>query len=81
MQDTIAEINKSILLLEGKLRSDFPELVKYIPEMPVKLSYEADTDIKIKNLEDYYNSLKELMQHYALSHEKLDTFQRTRPKR
>ncbi len=65
-----AEINKDILSLESIITKQFPELSKYIGEMPVKISYKAGDEISIKNLEDYYNSLNELITHYAVSHKK-----------
>ena len=70
MKSNLIQINDCILSLENTIRKDFPELVKYIGEMPVKISYTIDSEINIKNLRDYYNSLKELMDHYALTHKK-----------
>ena len=70
MKNKIA-INKDILNLENLINKEFPELSKYISEMPVKISYKAGTEISSKNLKDYYNSLNELIEHYALSHKKI----------
>jgi hypothetical protein len=70
MEHNNVKINKDILSLENAIRRDFPELIKYIVEMPFKISYPIDSEIDIKNLNDYYNSLKELMEHYALTHKK-----------
>lgn len=62
------EINKAILKVENLINTEFPELSKYIGEMPVNISYKAGVEISIENLKDYYNSLNELIKHYALSH-------------
>lgn len=62
------EINKDILCITNTLRKKFPELSKYMSEMPVKISYDIDAKISSKNLKDYYDSLNELMNHYAITH-------------
>ena len=64
------EINKDILDIENVISKEFPELSKYIGEMPVKISYKVGDEITTENLKDYYNSLNELIKHYALSHKK-----------
>lgn len=64
------KINEDILNIESVINKQFPELSKYIGEMPVKISYKVVDEISSKNLKDYYNSLNELIKHYALSHKK-----------
>lgn len=50
---------------------EYPELSKYIKEMPVNIS-ENDTDaINMKNMKEYYNSLVELLTEYSKTHKPL----------
>ncbi len=64
---TAAELEKKILNITMKIDKEFPELSKYINEMPVK-EFERDKDANMKSLEEYYNSLKELFGKYSKSH-------------
>ncbi|WP_255069016.1 hypothetical protein [Lacihabitans sp. LS3-19] len=58
--------DKEIINITMKIQKDFPELTKFIAEMPVKTSDEKG--INVKNLEEYYNSLVDLIGEYAETH-------------
>ncbi len=60
--------NKAILDITLKINSEFPELSKYISEMPVTIPDVEDPQINIKNLKEYYNSLDTLMKKYTNNH-------------
>ena len=64
---TEKELNEAILKITLTIQSEFPELSKYIEEMPVTIPT-AHPDIKLKNLADYYDSLNNVMKKYAKSH-------------
>jgi hypothetical protein len=64
---TKIELQQNIINITATIHQEFPELSKYIVEMPVKSS-KAD-GINIKDLESYYQSLKELVIKYAKTHE------------
>jgi hypothetical protein len=49
------------------IQEKFPELSKYIEEMPVTMPDTDDPEINIKNLNEYYNSLNALIKKYAIS--------------
>ena len=53
---TTIELDHNNLNITNKIHKDFPELVKYITEIPIHISAEAEGNIK--NLEDYYSSLE-----------------------
>jgi hypothetical protein len=76
---TKTEWDQDILNITMKIQQEYPELYKYIQEMPVKISTENKADVNIKNLEEYHNSLVELLAEYAKTHtgnnEKADTAQ------
>ena len=69
---TEKQLDQQILNITMMIQTNFPELSKYIPEMPVKISYATSAKINIKNLQDYYNSLKELVNKYAEEHNQKD---------
>jgi hypothetical protein len=47
---------------------EYPELSKYIKEMPVNLSENDKEVVNIKNMKEYYNSLMEVMIEYSKTH-------------
>ena len=65
---TVADWEQDIVSLTSKINQDFPELIKYINEIPVVVSGDDDTEINIKNLEDYYNSLLTVLNTYSKTH-------------
>ena len=65
---TKAELEQDIINITTKINTEFPELSKYIPEIPENVS-EINTDgIGAKNLKEYYNSLEELLLEYSKTH-------------
>ena len=64
---TRPELLQHIIRIISKIHNEFPELSKYINEMPVNNS--VRDEINNKNLEDYYHSLKELVNNYADAHQ------------
>ena len=60
-------IQADILSLTMKIEMEFPELSKYIAEMPHKIPTMNTVQIGTKNFEDYYNSLFNLYTEYANS--------------
>jgi hypothetical protein len=65
---TEAEINNDILTITMLIQNKYPELSKYIAEMPVTIPDEARPHINLKILQDYCDSLNQLLNKYAPSH-------------
>jgi hypothetical protein len=63
---TILDWEEDIIKLTTKINSDFPELSKYMQETPVL----ENGTVNLKNLEDYYRSLQEIVFKYANTHKK-----------
>jgi hypothetical protein len=61
-------LNEEILQITMTIESKFPELSKYIGEMPVKFSDTPDHEVSLKNLSSYYDSLVALLENYAPYH-------------
>ncbi len=72
---TEKELNDAILKITMLIQEKYPELSKYIVEMPVTIPTELHPIINSKSLQDYYNSLCELVENYSdnLSHSKTNT--------
>lgn len=61
---TDSELEQEILKITMEINKEFPELSKYILEMPVTIPDKGDVEINSENLNEYYNSLKSLVQKY-----------------
>jgi hypothetical protein len=65
---TEKELNDDILKITMLIQEKYPELSKYIAEMPVTIPNEATPEITIKILKEYYESLDVLVKDYAVNH-------------
>ena len=64
---TEKELNAAILAKTLMIQEKFPELLKYIEEMPITIPVN-NPEITIKNLMNYNNSLEHLIEKYAKNH-------------
>lgn len=62
------DLNNDILSITMKIQDEFPELSKYIAEMPVTIPNTDNPEINTKSLQDYYNSLETLLKKYTRNH-------------
>ena len=56
------------VLTAANLKEKFPELSKYIAEMPVTIPDEKNPEITLKNLKSYLDSLNSMFNKYELEH-------------
>ncbi|MEO5910501.1 MAG: hypothetical protein ABIP95_06410 [Pelobium sp.] len=63
---TKIELEQNIISLTATIHQKFPELSKYIMEMPENNAESEKIDLK--NLKDYYQSLEELVNRYSKTH-------------
>lgn len=61
------ELDKEIIDTITKINNDFPELSKYISEMPVET--DENDEVHCENLENYLISLEDIVARYAKTHE------------
>ncbi|MCW3124993.1 MAG: hypothetical protein JWO03_651 [Bacteroidetes bacterium] len=66
---TQKEMTEAISRLTLEIQEKYPEMSKYIAEMPVTNPDEEHPDITAKKLTDYYNDLLAIMKRYATDHE------------
>ncbi|WP_310556909.1 hypothetical protein [Flavobacterium sp.] len=65
---TESEINENILKITMTIRNEFPELMKFLNEMPVTIPSEDSPEINSRILQEYYDSLETLLRKYAPNH-------------
>jgi hypothetical protein len=61
-------LTNDILKITMMINEKFPELSKYITEMPVTIPDTDNPEINIKNLSDYKESLETLLKKYEKDH-------------
>ncbi|KKN07271.1 hypothetical protein LCGC14_1068850 [marine sediment metagenome] len=69
---TKTELERDIIDITMKIHSEFPELSKYISEMPKNDSGIDPAAMGVKNFKEYYNSLDELLTEYTKTHQTKD---------
>jgi hypothetical protein len=62
------QLSDDILKVTSVIRDEYPELLKYLNEMPVTIPDVNKPAINIKALQDYYDSLLDLLRKYAPNH-------------
>jgi len=65
---TETEWNQDILKITMKIHQEFPELSKYIEEMPEEFGDKVTEDENLKALKEYYDSLRDLGGEYSKTH-------------
>jgi hypothetical protein len=65
---TEAQINENIIKMTMTIRNEFPELMKFLNEMPITIPNEESPEINNKILQEYYDSLETLLRKYAPNH-------------
>lgn len=60
------ELNEKIMAITMKIHKEYPELSKYLNELPVTIPIENNPEINNRVLTDYYESLVKLLSTYKL---------------
>lgn len=61
---TIIEVNFEIIRMNQFIEKKYPELSKFIQELPVTVPNKKNPVINIKHLLNYYESLLSMVTHY-----------------
>ncbi|HAQ21414.1 MAG TPA: alpha/beta hydrolase [Prolixibacteraceae bacterium] len=64
----ILDLNSKILKITMTIKDDYPELSKYLDEMPVTIPSEKDPEVTLKLLNEYYESLQALLNKYKIEY-------------
>ncbi len=62
---TEKELNSAILEITKKIQEQFPELSKYILEMPITIPNVENPKMDCELLQDYHDSLEVLLKDYV----------------
>lgn len=62
------DLNDNIRLTTLKIKEEYPELIKYINEIPRNFIFKK---VNKKALKDYLDSLNKILETYAKEHKKL----------
>jgi len=70
--EIVKDLNSKILNMTMTIMDKYPELSKYLEEMPVTIPNTDNPEITISNLKNYYESLNALMNKYKNEHPNID---------
>lgn len=65
---SVDELDRDILVITSKIQKEYPELMKYLEEIPTNFSATNSEGVNRDNLLDYYNTLNELLKSYSKGH-------------
>ena len=65
---TVGELNDSILKTTMLIKKEYPELSKYLLEMPETIPDVKNPEMNQKVYQEYLNSLNEILDKYAPNH-------------
>lgn len=64
-EDLERDLNLKIMQVTTEIKDNYPELMKFLEEMPVTIPDEQNMEITLKNLKSYYDSLNSLLNDYV----------------
>lgn len=70
---TATDWDKDILRITLEINQKFPELVKFMNEIPVKVLEKDNEAANVKNMEEYYHSLETIVKNYSKTHPSITT--------
>jgi len=62
------DLNENIRVTTLKIQEEYPELIKYMNEIPRSFLSSTEKGINNKELKDYLDSLNNLLETYAKKH-------------
>jgi len=71
-EDADKDLNSKILKITMTIMDQYPELSKYIEEMPVTIPNEKNPDVTLSNLKTYYESLSLMLNKYKTEHPSIE---------
>lgn len=68
--NSLKTIENDILKLTTLIEDKYPELYKFLDENPITMPTVSQPDINLKDMEDYLESLKQILKHHIETHKK-----------
>lgn len=75
--ETEDEINAKIMKVTMVIQENYPELLKFLNEMPITVPIDSNPEVNVKNLQKYYDNLLSLFRNYVAEHQLKYVNQRT----
>ena len=72
------ELNAKIMTITMQIQNEFPELSKYLNEMPVTIPTEENPEINTAILNNYYESLLRMLTTYKLEMTEKETLKNSK---
>jgi hypothetical protein len=66
------DLNSKILKITMRIKDHYPELSKYLEEMPETVPSENDPEITLNQLRSYYESLNSILNKYKVDYPKIE---------
>ena len=66
----LLEIENEIMALTFKIETDYPELYCFLDENPLTIPSKSHPDIDKEAIQNYLESLKQLLKHHLETHKK-----------
>lgn len=63
------ELNEKIMKITTVIRENYPELHKYLNEMPVTIPSEEHPHVDVEAIQKYYDSLVTIFRNYVAEHQ------------
>jgi hypothetical protein len=70
IMNSLKTIENDILKLTTLIEDKYPELYKFLDENPITMPTVSQPDINLKDMEDYLESLKQILKHHIETHKK-----------
>jgi hypothetical protein len=67
--ETEAEINAKIMKLTMVIQENYPELSKFLNEMPISIPVDNQPEVNLENLQKYHETLLNLFRKYVAEHQ------------
>ncbi|WP_439152291.1 hypothetical protein [Winogradskyella sp.] len=67
---TLQDIEDQITRLTLSIEVNYPELYATLDENPITIPSEGDSEMTMKVMEDYLESLKQILKQYSKTHNK-----------
>ena len=64
MESRIA-LSQDIVAITSLIQDQYPELMKYLDEMPILMQTEPTQEMSKQDFKDYLDSLKKIVEHYS----------------
>jgi hypothetical protein len=62
--DLERDLNRKIIEITTRIKDHYPQLTKFLEEMPIAATDETNMEVTLRNLKSYYDSLNTMLNKY-----------------